>query len=79
MGKEKTYYVVAKYDGFPQETLDNKLEKLYPKKYCGSGFCFFTGKRENDWFDLSRKEADKIVTKARKLTGVTAVIRLQEW
>jgi len=80
----KNYMVECKYKGdwyFSDRNsnfkLDRSIEKLSPKKHGGTGLGF--GYRDHTFFDLSRVEADKIAKGARKIKGVTAVIRLQKF
>lgn len=75
----KKYLVEVKYPGFPNSDLDTKIERL-SNKHGGSGFCFFNGKRDHGFYNLSRKEADRVSTNARKLkkfnSKLTALVKI---
>ena len=83
--EKKRYYVNVSYPanwyfddningGFQ---LDNKIERLNRKANSGSG-CGF-GRRDINFANLTRKDADNLMIRARKIKkGITAKLYLQE-
>lgn len=57
--------------------LDARIEKLNPKKVTGSGAGF--GQRDISFQDLTRKEADSLAKRARKIKDVKAKVRVQRY
>ena len=79
----KKYRIECKYkadlyfsDRNKNYRLDSSIEGL-SKKHTGAGLGM--GYRDHSFHDLSRKEADRIANKARKIKGVTAVVRVQRY
>lgn len=74
MKENKLYYVVVtyplgKYWNDCNFSIDTKIEKLCPKKHTGTGSCFANDMRDHSFNELSRKEADSIARRARKIKG----------